>query len=647
MAPIFQTLGELSSWMQANPGVRIVDAGIPLSHYADTSTFGPEWDSQPSVRKVVGFIARNVASIPLHVYDRVSDDDRERVTDGPLAGVIRKPSQAPGLTPYRFWSAILIDGLLHDRWCVRKTRIDGQPALVRIPARLMRFHVDGFDQIDRVLIYSKTGKFTEHDPADFIIDVGYATSGGDGSSTLTPLQHLLQEQREAVEYRRAVWKRGARIPGVITREKPWPKDGAARERFRTEWGQYARDGGKAGGMPLLEDGMQVQELKAFSPHDTEDLEGRRLADIEVASAYHVAPELVGARQGNYSNIDAYRQMLYRDSLGPYIVGWEQAINHQLVPDLADAHTQYIEAHVDAKLRGSFEEQAKVLQASTGAPWLRRNEARARMNLPAIEGGDELVTPLNVVIGGQASPQDSGSQNENADRSVAVKVLDSGGVRLKAHAPQTYTTRAEDVLVSYFRRQRAVVLSLLGSKAGRDWWDAERWDRELTTDLLSLAVETAREVSAQTLSLLGFDPADYDEDRTLAFLRAVAESRAGMINAATRDRIDKALASDDEDDTPADVFDNSESQRAPAAAATLVTTFSAFATTEAAKQSAGDRATKTWRTRSQKPRAEHARMDGETVGVDEKFSNGADWPGDPVLGADGVAGCRCDVEVTVS
>jgi hypothetical protein len=38
------------------------------------------------------------------------------------------------------------------------------------------------------------------------------------------------------------------------------------------------------------------------------------------------------------------------------------------------------------------------------------------------------------------------------------------------------------------------------------------------------------------------------------------------------------------------------------------------------------------------------MDGETVAIDDKFSNGADWPGDPVLGAEGVAGCNCGVTV---
>ncbi len=42
--------------------------------------------------------------------------------------------------------------------------------------------------------------------------------------------------------------------------------------------------------------------------------------------------------------------------------------------------------------------------------MTRAESRAKLNLPYLEGTDELITPLNVLVGGQASPTDSGSQN---------------------------------------------------------------------------------------------------------------------------------------------------------------------------------------------------------------------------------------------
>jgi hypothetical protein len=47
-----------------------------------------------------------------------------------------------------------------------------------------------------------------------------------------------------------------------------------------------------------------------------------------------------------------------------------------------------------------------MQTATGAPIMTRNEARQRMNLPHLPGADDLVVPLNVLVGGQASPTDS-------------------------------------------------------------------------------------------------------------------------------------------------------------------------------------------------------------------------------------------------
>jgi len=52
--------------------------------------------------------------------------------------------------------------------------------------------------------------------------------------------------------------------------------------------------------------------------------------------------------------------------------------------------------------------------------------------------------------------------------------------------------------------------------------------------------------------------------------------------------------------------------------------------------------KTWIVNSGNPRPEHAAMNGETVGIDEPFSNGMMWPGDPAGGGDNNADCQCSL-----
>ncbi len=401
----FSSLGQLGEWVVDHPaGIELVDPGYPLGQAPDINAENV-LRNQPSVRKVTGFIARNVASIPLHLFERVSDTDRKRITDHPLAAPMASP--APKVTAFRFWHDVMMDWLLHDRYAIVVTLGDtGELTLKRLPANRTRFIGVDNAAVEKVRYTTTRGERVDLDPGVCIYDAGYAPRGANGLSPIDTLRHLLAESSEAVEYRRAIWRNGARIPQVIQRPSGATWTDQARERFKSDFANFRKGGGAEGGVPVLEDGMEIKEVTSYRPRDTLDLEGRRLTDAEVASAYFIAPELVGAREGTYSNLDAFRQMLYRDSLGPWITGLEQAVNVHLVAEHAGTRRLYAEFALEAKLRGSFEEQAKVLQTSTGAAWLTRNEARARANLPAVEGGDELVVPLNVLIGGQASPTDS-------------------------------------------------------------------------------------------------------------------------------------------------------------------------------------------------------------------------------------------------
>ena len=621
-------------------GIPVVDPGSPLElMLGERSQVEAFWRTQPNLRKVVDFIARNVASTPLHVFERVSDTDRQRVTDHVLARTLGAPQ--PRVNPFRFWHGVISDGLLYDRWCVLKmARADGGLDLVQVPSWRLKIETDPLRRVIGLWYWigDRTDEGTEWEsiPLDeALFDHGYAPRTA-GLTPVRTLRDILDESAEAVSYRRDVWRNGARMPGYITRPNGVAWTPEQRDRFAAHMRSvYGKDGSNAGGMPLLEDGMEIKTSDVFSPQDANDLEGRRLSAIEVAAAYHIAPELVGAQQGNYSNIDAFRQMMYGPSLGPYISAWEGVLNTQLTPDFAGDRSLYIEANVEAKLRGSFEEQAQIMQSATGAPWLTRNEARAKQNLPPVSGGDDLVVPLNVLVGGQASPRDSGTQNLNAGSAPQVK----------ARGGQSTDAKHEQVLSEFFTRQGRAVRGALGQKDGRDWWDAEKWDGELADTLLALAVSTSEQVGKASAERLGFDPDDYDVDRTLNFLRAVSKREASAINETTKAQIDEALDDDDPDTAVAGVFTVAAGARSAQAATTLVTHTSGFATTEAAKQLGGERATKTWVVTSSNPRASHAAMNGETVGIDEDFSNGMKWPasgGDPAE----VAGCKCEVDIDI-
>lgn len=463
------------------------DGWEPISWEFAVSEYGPAWTNQPAVRKVVGFIARQLASTPLHVFEISKNNDRDRVRDGLLYELLKRPSRAPGITPYRFWESYLIDGLLNDRAIAELVwHNDGGLELVRIPARSVSFKHDMLGRITKLKIVTKKGHIEERDPTDYLIDVGYSERGAGGTSPLKTLQHILAEHQESVEYRRSIWRNSARVPMVIERPKDAGKfEEGAFNRFKRSWQAFVKGGGSEGGTPILEDGMTLKEVTAFRPRDTLDLEGRKLADIEVASAYYIAPELVGAREGTFANIKAFKEMLYGPNLGPYYDAWQQTLNQTLVPLLEPERDVYIEAHIAAKMRGSFEEQISYLSTAVGAPVMTRNEARPMLNLNQIDGGDEIVTPLNVLLGGRPSPQ-------------------SG--------------KSVDSALSKFKERQAQVVASQKAAGVFDWWDRPRWDRELADDLKAAGLDTYQAASLARLindaterELLGKDGSDADEN----------------------------------------------------------------------------------------------------------------------------------------
>jgi len=690
--------------------------------------------TQPQLQTVISFLARNVAHLGLPAYVRVSDTDRQRLRDDPLNLLLAQPNA--DMTGYELRESLISDIGLYDiaywMWGEDSDSASGWFIRPIPPSWVVETRGGSAFSSAAYIVQNPDGTRVRVEAENMLVFHGWNPGRPKrGSAPVDALKSVLAEQIQAWEFRQQMWKRGGRVGTYLTRpagSSAWSDD--AREKFKRGWAQFTGSGAKAGSTPLLEDGMEMKRV-GFSAREDQWLEASKLSLATVASIYHVNPVMVGILDNaNFSNTKEFRKMLYSETLGPILAMVQDRLNTFLVPKVTKAENVYVEFNIQAKLQGDFEEQAAVLSSAVGAPWMLREEARARFNLPEVEGMGEPVIPLNVLIGGQSSPRDGvtaggggvtvvtgddlkqrveaaaalirsgfdpagslvavgldpiqhlgllpitvqrptdpdGEVDEqlvddiSKSRDSAMKQINQGellGIRAQQHdaegverkttvapvrAPGRFEEKAEQVLRSFFKRQGKVVISRLGAKAEPDWWDAARWDEELANDLYALAVATSKAVGIAALEAIGFGPDEYDVDRTLKFLRAVAESRAGAINAATRDRLKAALDDPDTSMTPAGVFEEAEQTRSVVAAITLITTLSAFAAIEAAKQNSTG-ATKRWVVSSGNPRPEHAAMDGETVPIDDAFSNGAKWPGDPVLGAEGNSNCLCGVEVT--
>lgn len=628
--------------------LRAVEAPPPFPGYAirisdeRTADYAALWRAQPELRTVVDFLARNIAQLGLHVFRRVSDVDRQRLAGHPLAALLDRPN--PSTTRYRLIDALVHDMAVFDDAFWLKARAEGgEPvSLWRVPPQRM-MPVGGWTDADGYTIFGSRGHL-DVDASQVVHFRGYnPIDGRRGTSPIESLRQILAEEWSANVYREQLWRNGARMSGYVKRPLEAPNWGPkGRQRFKDEWqADYAGDSDTAGGVAILDDGMDFVPA-AVTPRDSQYIESRKLTREEVARSFHVPLPLVGILDhATFSNIREQHKNLYQDCLGPWLEMISQEIELQLLPDLPDTAGIYVEFNVYEKLRGSFEEQAAQLQASVGAPYMTRNEARARLNLPQVDGGDELVLPLNVALG-------TGAPTTAPDDSAEPKRV---RMRVKARAPQGTADKATEVLQRFFRRQGQAVASAVGASKSAmskaepgDVFDTARWDAELSADLLRINQSVAEQAARATIEDLDLDPDDFDTDLMLGWLAANASGVASAVNATTAARVGEALDADDPLDALKTLFEGYVAARAAQLATTQTTSISGFGTVEAAKQAGGDEATKTW-VAGANARPTHAAVNGETVGLHDTFSNGARWPADINLSVDEIAGCNCALIVT--
>jgi HK97 family phage portal protein len=610
------------------------------------------WESQPHFRTVVTFIARNIAQLGLHSFERVDQTDRRRDRESVLAQTVQDVDGH--MTTFELVFALVGDLALYDRaywWAAPSSEMPSGWMIRRLPPTWVEPVMANPWEVKEYKAYIREDATPEIIPADKVLAFpGYHPGKMHGSSpTVDALRQTLQEQVEAATYRSQVWKRGGRVSSVIERPKDapaWTESQAS--RFRSDWyANFTGNGPRAGGTPVLEDGMTLKQID-FSAKDQQYVEAAKLSLTTVASAFHVNPTMIGQNDGaNYSNVREFRKMLYGDTLGPLVAQIEGRINTFLIPRIGmDRRRFYVEFNIEEKLQGNFEEQGAILQTATGGPWMTRNEARAMRNLPAIEGGDDLIVPLNVITGGQASPSDSGSQNLNSARFQLVKARVKGSaaeyeIKAPEEIPEDHQKAMAKVFAEFFARQRRSVLSAAGAK-DPNWWDADRWDEELTDDLLGQSLKVTEAVAVAALADMGEDPDKYSVDRTKEFLKAVSGRIARQVNAATLASLEDAFE-DDDPDAPTHVFDVAEESRAEQSGMTAAATYVGFGMVEAARQTK-PQATKRWQVNSGNPRSSHAGVNGEEVPIDDDFSNGLKWPGSFNGDVDEVANCQCSVVI---
>lgn len=598
------------------------------------------YQTQDNLRAVIDFLSASIAQLPIKVYVR-TENGRQRDRDSAAAKLLHRPNAVQ--TTYEFIRGLITEYFVFGCvyvWVIPSATMESGYEMYIVPSDWVKSTEGGNVYGEDVIRVSASDNGTVDIPrAEFVQFKTYSPSNPKGFlSPISSLQQTLTEQIEAGNFRKELWHSSGRLNAQITRPKdvaPWSEEQRQKwvTAFREAWGA---GGSKAGAIPLLEDGMKIEPFQT-SFKEQQWAESIRLTREAVAAAYRVNPSLIWHTETQtYASAKDNARALYAECLGSDIQMLQQRINEFLLPMVGADKRTYVEFDLAEKLKGSFEERAAILYQAAGAPYMTRNEVRAELNLPSIEGGDAMIVPLNLSTGNEmALPVEEEKHSE-----VRVK-----NDEIKVKAPSATDKEKEkfaEILKKFFKRQASSILPKIG--AGAEWWDEDRWNAELADDLEPMMQEIADAHGIETAELL---KTEYNTDITRAYLRKMAEGRAKATNIKTQEKISEAI---DEDTDPAEVMEKREDVEAPMLARTMATAAAGWAVSEAVHQaerepSWGKEVTKVWIT-GDNPRSSHAALNGEEVRIDEAFSNGAQWPADDVLSPEESCNCNCYTDIRI-
>jgi hypothetical protein len=288
-----------------------------------------------------------------------------------------------------------------------------------------------------------------------------------------------------------------------------------------------------------------------------------------------------------------------------------------------------EFNLDEKHMG--DDRLKSLVSATGRPVLTTNEGAAMVNRPPIDGGDELVTPSNVIVGDNPKPstdvmpiQDPNGRRRRTGHTASDKIVQLHPSRKGDKDRQDrHIDEAKAVLERHFNRLERGLNETAGRKATgrrrRDDW--QKWETALADDMNKLVksiVDT--EGSIYAFKLAGH----FDMGQVANYLKAMADGAAQGFNDKIHEEVDA---------NGVDWAMGRRAQHVESAGAGLGAAATRWAREEAARQSPGaEHRVKVWIPDTDR----HAEFGGDTVAL------GDDWPAGFAPGS--APGCRCSMAI---
>lgn len=355
----------------------------------------------PILQNCVTLLAESVAQLPLELYRRQDNGQREAAINHPLYDVLRY--QPNGFqTPYELRECSqMAAGLRGNAYQLIERRDDGN-VIGLWP--LLNDKVVVYKGAD-LLPYYQVGSYQDRLPMRQVHHVRWIS--GNHYTGLSPIElhadsvGLAQAVRQ---YTGKSFANGAAVSGVIERprEAAAIKDQGTIDRILDQWGSKYGGMDNAKKVALLQEGMTFKPI-SMTNVDAEIVGILKLTAVDVARIYKIPLPMVNdLEKANYNTIEQLLIQFVVFGLLPWVKRHEQAMMRDfLLP--ADRRTHFIEFNLSGLLRGDQKSRYEAYAIGRQWGWLSVNDIRRLENMPPVLGGDIYLQPLNMVDAGKGTP----------------------------------------------------------------------------------------------------------------------------------------------------------------------------------------------------------------------------------------------------
>ena len=224
-------------------------------------------------------------------------------------------------------------------------------------------------------------------------------------------------------YSNFIMQNGAKPTGMFVTDQVIP-DGKYKEiaaRLKEAWssmtGSKTSDLSKPGQGMLLDQGMKYQPLQMLTLQDADCARLKDQTTKRICALFGVPPQMLGLETGKFNNTQTLLDEFHKGCMYPMVINIEQALNRHLLKGYPSLCIRF-----DTKdfLKGAPLDQMNFVNAGVSGGIMTPNEAREYLNMPKIDGENDLISKSQAAkpLSG-SSAQDTGGGGGNQKRKMNI------------------------------------------------------------------------------------------------------------------------------------------------------------------------------------------------------------------------------------